>query len=80
MITTWVITIITFLIGYRLGAISNDPEKLEELELKKNKLVRKITRKEIGAVTPMTPRERDLQGTRREATEKAMEELLDEVL
>ena len=80
MLLTWFITIITFLIGYTLGALSVSPEKKEQLNQSVQRVIRRVKNKKIGAIDPLSPREMDIKGTRLEETERTMEEDLDNVL
>ena len=77
MIIVWILTIITFLIGYTIGLNSSDiKEKLEE---KVRPIIRKVRGQKIGAVNPLTSREFNIKGTKLEETEKAIQEDLDKI-
>jgi hypothetical protein len=74
-LAVWVGTLLTLYIGYLFGKYSYDkptPFKFPSLRLK--------PRQPLGAVSKISQMELEKRGTRLEATEKAMEETLKEIL
>lgn len=77
MLGMWLITIVTFFIGYALAKYEKNPEPIKRgIRVIK----RKIKGQRLGGIKNLTAEEMRKKGTRLEETEKAMEETLDNVL
>ena len=74
-IITWILTIVTFILGYIVGqkSIKNEP-----INIKFPKILKK--KSTLGAIQNISQKELEKKGTRLEATEQAMTETLDKVL
>lgn len=75
MIITWIITIITFFLGYGLAEYKNNPEQVKA-SFKKLR----IKKPQLGGVKRPTAQELVKRGTRQEETEKAMEDTFEKIL
>ena len=74
-IITWLLSLLTFLIGYIIGQKSISKEPLD-LKLPKIHLRKPV----LGAIPKLSQKEIEKKGTQLEATEGAMLETLDKVL
>lgn len=76
MIVNWILTVLTFTMGFVLGALYRNPENQREIK----KRIRKLRKKDLGAIDRPTAESIKMRGTVEEKTEKAMEDTLEEIL
>lgn len=77
MISTWITTLLTFLIGYVLGVHSQSPEKTKQVM---KKIRRKIKPTKLGGIEKLSAADLEKRGTKLEEEEKEMEKVLGDVL
>ncbi len=77
MIITWIITIITFFLGYGLATFHHNPDTFKTSV---NKIKRKIKKVELGTIKRPTAEDIRKRGTPEEETEDAMSDTLKEIL
>ena len=77
MITTWIITIITFLLGYGLAVFHYEPE-IFKTSLRKIK--RKLRKPDLGSIQRPTAEQLRKKGTKLEETEKVMDDTFKKIL
>jgi flavodoxin len=69
----WMMTMITFFLGFALGYFLRQPEEFKEAVRSVRQRIQKM---ELGAVGKLPPEEMAKEGTKLKETEEAMEELL----
>lgn len=74
ILAIWCITVLSVCLGIYIGSLqTNTPLNIKVPHIFKKK-------NHLGAIPKVTPREIDMKGTKREATEQAMTETLDKIL
>jgi hypothetical protein len=83
MIVTWILFVLTFMLGYILGTLRVE-ENREELSKRLGVTIRKgkraILKERIGAIQKPSAEELAKRGTKLEETEQAIEDTLEDVL
>lgn len=75
MITTWIITIITFFLGYGLAVFHYEPDKFKSSIEKAKKKAKKL-----GVIKRPTAEDIRKRGTVEEAGEQAMEDTFEQII
>ena len=79
MILTWITTLITFFLGYALGAHSQAPEKTARIIRKAKRRIGKGTR--VGGIQKLTAQEQEIRNNPTlQGEEEVMGEILDDIL